>query len=249
MAQKLEALVEELRRELNATTAALRTLSGVEHESRLTFRQMLFRLDADLAQLQPLLNASHQNRILDLQAEIRQFLQIAEEAERYADERARNTTAELNRLRAIEGSTLWRSVAPLRTLFARQPWLRRWTRRAAKLIWWTASGQVLAKLRARREMAAQGTIAVTSEAPPLAPPAHPEVPPVLRRRPRRGQLRVVFLSGEPETPGHHYRVRALRCGGAPGGRLGHSVAFAERSSGPDQPLRRRPPLDLARSLE
>ena len=54
---------------------------------------------------------------------------------------------------AVIHSTSWRATAPLRSLLNRTPTLRRIIRRSAKLCWWTITGQLVSRLRARRRAA------------------------------------------------------------------------------------------------
>jgi hypothetical protein len=54
------------------------------------------------------------------------------------------------RLAAIEQSTSWKIMVPMQRLLHRVPVLRVAARRAAKLAWWTASGQLFSRLRDRR---------------------------------------------------------------------------------------------------
>ena len=56
------------------------------------------------------------------------------------------------RLRAIEGSRLWRATAFLRDTTSGQPAVLRWIRRATRGLWWTATLQLPSKLRARRRL-------------------------------------------------------------------------------------------------
>lgn len=76
-------------------------------------------------------------------------------------------TAELSELRhanhamrqeldAVYGSTSWKVMLPLQRVLGRAPLLRRAGRRAAKLVWWTATGQLAARLRERRLQALPG---------------------------------------------------------------------------------------------
>src|SRR5690349_21038117 len=69
------------------------------------------------------------------------------------------------RLRSVEASTIWRATSSLRILFARSPLLTRMGRRALKLVWWTLTLQLAAKLRARRSLEAEtGTPALQASA-------------------------------------------------------------------------------------
>ena len=61
-------------------------------------------------------------------------------------------------LDAVYGSTLWRAVGPLRRAAGKAPQpLRRLLRRGVKLLWWSVTLQLPARLRARRQAAALPT--------------------------------------------------------------------------------------------
>lgn len=90
------------------------------------------------------------------------------------EERIRRIEAERDeailQLQAILRSTTWRGTAFVRERIAARPRMARHAHRAAKLLWWTASGQLLSRLRARRaalSLAQQGGASVIPE-PPMA---------------------------------------------------------------------------------
>jgi glycosyltransferase involved in cell wall biosynthesis len=56
----------------------------------------------------------------------------------------------LSRLKALEASTSWRVLAPVRTLFRSSPRMARITRRSIKLLWWSITFQLPRRLRERR---------------------------------------------------------------------------------------------------
>jgi GT2 family glycosyltransferase len=60
----------------------------------------------------------------------------------------------LDYARTIEASTAWKATLPLRRSFAAQPRLRVAARKAAKLGWWTISGQLPYRIRAWRHLRA-----------------------------------------------------------------------------------------------
>ena len=101
-------------------------------------------------------------------------------------------------LATIQTSTLWRMTWPLRRFGKRLPrWARRGTSRAAQLAWWTMSFKVLAK---RSEPRPTPTLHAGSPPQPLPLPQAPAVE-------RAGSAtRLLYISGEAETPGHKYRV-------------------------------------------
>jgi GT2 family glycosyltransferase/glycosyltransferase involved in cell wall biosynthesis len=96
-------------------------------------------------------------------------------------------------LEAIVQSTSWRALAPLRSIGSRHPGLASAGRRAAKLVWWTATLQLGHRYLTRRQL--RKSVALVSR-PPSAPPpeeavAVPEQPPFTAAPPA---IRVV-----PET--------------------------------------------------
>ena len=70
----------------------------------------------------------------------------------------------VDRLAAIENSTFWRATDPLRRILARMPGLSRWGRRGLKLLWWTATLQLPARL-AERHRAAEGAAEAAEDVP------------------------------------------------------------------------------------
>ena len=86
---------------------------------------------------------------------------------------------EVMRLQPIEQSSFWALSHPLRRLLTRFPALRSIGRKALKLVWWTATFQLAAKLRQRKQIL-QGTAAMP---PPPPAPVHVPAPPVLRSTP------------------------------------------------------------------
>jgi glycosyltransferase involved in cell wall biosynthesis len=72
------------------------------------------------------------------------------------------------RLAAVESSTCWRMTAPLRRLLVNRPRTTRTVRRMAKLIWWSATFQLLRKAR---EWQAQRRAASRSTAAPMSAPS------------------------------------------------------------------------------
>ena len=124
-----------------------------------------------------------------------------------AHAQAARADAATDRIVALEGSTSWKVTHGLRLILKRMPFARVLLRRIAKLVWWTLT------LKLGRKLAARGAVA--------------EPPPQIRNEPERGEaeaaaradlieavapapaearFHVAFLSGEPDTPGHKYRV-------------------------------------------
>lgn len=115
---------------------------------------------------------------------------------------------------ALLASTAWRATRPLRSFGQRMPpGLRRVVRGGAKLSWWMVTLRLRTRLRERqRALAAFSLIEITGE------PANSPIPleiedtisdhsekPLLVSVPS-AELRIMFISGEPGTPGHLYRV-------------------------------------------
>ncbi|WP_022700436.1 glycosyltransferase [Oceanicaulis alexandrii] len=67
-----------------------------------------------------------------------------------ADSERRALRAEAVRLKAIEDSSIWKATTPVRAVMTRLPGVRNLIRRGLKAAWWTATGQIGARLRARK---------------------------------------------------------------------------------------------------
>ncbi|OYX34662.1 MAG: hypothetical protein B7Y99_05020 [Caulobacterales bacterium 32-69-10] len=107
------------------------------------------------------------------------------------------------RLHGFETSTTWKATHGLRRVMERAPLLRTLLRRSAKLAWWIATGKLIRKLAERD--AVQPTALDAAPETVDAPAVEAEAPraPALREAP---PPHIAFLSGEPDTPGHKYRV-------------------------------------------
>ncbi|MDR3465514.1 MAG: glycosyltransferase [Xanthobacteraceae bacterium] len=103
----------------------------------------------------------------------------------------------------VINSTAWRMTLPLRRAGRHIPRpLRRGLRGAAKLAWWTATLNLPSRLRERGRrfpLAAAPAEGAQPVVPGVAPAAAPAAASL-------DALRVVYISGEPDTPGHHYRI-------------------------------------------
>lgn len=153
----------------------------------------------------------------------KQAMGQAEEWERRSSQaEARANQAEQER-DALLASSVWRASRPLRALGQRMPsGFRRTVRRATKLSWWTLTLQLRRRLRQRR--AALAAVAISNDqqgnsipsgllydAPGLAPIVSLASSPVSGHK-------IVYISGEPSTPGHLYRVlRPIAACGAEAG--------------------------------
>lgn len=69
---------------------------------------------------------------------------VAADAERQA------LRVEAVRLRAIEQSSIWKATTPLRAVMGRLPGMRNLVRRGLKAAWWTVTGQLGVRLKARK---------------------------------------------------------------------------------------------------
>jgi glycosyltransferase involved in cell wall biosynthesis/SAM-dependent methyltransferase len=124
---------------------------------------------------------------------------------------------------ALQASTFWRASYPLRRALEGAPWIRSLGRRGLKLAWWTVTFKLGRKLRERSRALAVAEFTAAAEATRLsaadadggptgtAANAPEAMPQPAERAPLHAQERavsghVLFVSGEPMTPGHRYRV-------------------------------------------
>jgi glycosyltransferase involved in cell wall biosynthesis len=159
-------------------------------------------------------------RALRAEAETADFRARAEQAETLGGN-AVVRAAELGRalthvqadLDRVLGSTAWLATWPLRAVGQRLPYsLRRCARRGAKLAWWTVTMKLPHKLRERQEVLRANRLIASepmAQAELVASPfAEIATGTAIRTRPDRQTHApvLVYVSGEPETPGHQYRV-------------------------------------------
>lgn len=105
------------------------------------------------------------------------------------------------RLHQFETSTTWRATGLVRRLLTRLPLLRALMRRTAQ------TGYLLGKGELGRRMLAEDGVILPEAAPRFAAaPGVDEAEVTAKAKVSAGPLRVAFLSGEPDTPGHKYRV-------------------------------------------
>jgi glycosyltransferase involved in cell wall biosynthesis/SAM-dependent methyltransferase len=117
----------------------------------------------------------------------------------------------LGRLAALENSTAWKLTHVPRKLAQRHPALGTLARRSAKLLWWTGTGQLIRRLGERAVPAAVPLPLPLAEPTPATAEVQtaPPIPnPIAVRDPKAG-LHIAFLSGEPDTPGHKYRISRM----------------------------------------
>ena len=110
---------------------------------------------------------------------------------------------------AIMSSTVWRATWPLRRLGEKLPSsIRRNARRGFKLVWWTATLKLPNKLAGRRRsMAVSGGVRAVYPVPASVTVTTYAPLPTWDVAPHSAAAtRLVYISGEPETPGHSYRV-------------------------------------------
>ncbi len=190
---------------------------------------------ARLGKAQGAIRAEAARRAAAARREASEAFARAERAEDKASKalaRAERAKAEASRLRgelaratrerdSLLSSTAWRSTWPLRTIGRYTPArLRRIIRGGAKVAWWTLTLKLPSKLVERRRLRPD-RLAVP--APPSAVgPDHPHLAQHDAKRqqnqaslplatpavrvPQSRAPRLVYISGEPDTPGHLYRV-------------------------------------------
>ena len=120
------------------------------------------------------------------------------------------TTTQAVQLHKIKRSASWRITRPLRWPLVRKP--RKRLRRAwKKMLRWSPSPsrRGRADVNEGNTPAAEG-VAEISTAPEVPAELPVSVEPKAPSRPR-----IVFLSGEPNTPGHYYRIENIRGALAP----------------------------------
>lgn len=102
-------------------------------------------LETDFKALEASVHA-YQERAAALESQLAQTQAdyVAADAERQA------LRVEAVRLRAIEQSSIWKATTPLRAIMARLPGVRNLVRRGLKAAWWTVTGQLGARLNARK---------------------------------------------------------------------------------------------------
>jgi glycosyltransferase involved in cell wall biosynthesis len=114
----------------------------------------------------------------------------------------------LARLDAIENSTTWKLSTVLRRPFERAPGLRRLVRGTLKLGWWVGTFKLGRKLREREALLSGAAPAPLTVQPTPAPVAAAQAAPSAAPETATAKAapHIAFLSGEPDTPGHVYRV-------------------------------------------
>jgi glycosyltransferase involved in cell wall biosynthesis/SAM-dependent methyltransferase len=120
-------------------------------------------------------------------------------------------------LHGVLGSTAWLATWPLRVVGQRLPYpLRRAVRGGAKLGWWTVTMKLPRKLRERQDAARASRQIAHEPAAPTELPGESSSSPLTeiatgtavraRPDPHTHAPVLVYVSGEPDTPGHRYRV-------------------------------------------
>jgi Methyltransferase domain/Glycosyl transferases group 1 len=232
-AAKRESVERELA--LRSTQAAEMAEAVVAAETRArTLEDRLASESRALANLSGELTSAREqivtinDRVANLQIELAQNHARAERLEeslaahqsRLAQSEAAGEASELE-LETIRRSTSWRLTGPLRVIARRNPWLARRGQQALKLIWWTVTLQIAARLRARR--AAAEHAAGSSEAPgdlrAEQPATQPQLTfelqpsgaaaPVNRPSQRPCILYVTHVRPYPPRAGNEYRIHRM----------------------------------------
>ena len=174
------------------------------------------------------------NSLAQLQLEKGQLTNHLYEARERADTLEQAVQMHRQQMHEIETSTAWLLTAPLRVAMRGTPRLRTAVRRSLKLVWWALTFQLISKLRTRWRSKNIGEIVTPQiKAPQLSEPPTPELPSAETPSPetpspgwpgaepesvtpktaqlahRSSRPRIIFISGEPETPGHKYRVKNI----------------------------------------
>jgi GT2 family glycosyltransferase/glycosyltransferase involved in cell wall biosynthesis/SAM-dependent methyltransferase len=153
------------------------------------------------------------------------------DARQRADTLERAAQILTQRMRDIETSTSWLLTAPMRAAFSGSHRFRTFVRRSLKLVWWTLTLQLISKLKARWSSKKTSKLAAAHLEPQrlssigptvshdtslevataLPPRTEPERAHLLAAQPPRWpqRPRVIFVSGESDTPGHKYRIRNI----------------------------------------
>ena len=130
-------------------------------------------------------NSDLSRRVAELDSELNAQCQAAVRAGQELLQQRSVTEAYSSALNTITASTTWRMMAPVRAALSRCPGLARFGRRALKAVWWTLTGQLLARLRARRarsELSSHQQLSPIVEAPELSP---------IVEAPAKNRLRVI----------------------------------------------------------
>ncbi|MEP3071931.1 glycosyltransferase [Maricaulis sp.] len=152
----LEADLEKARVDQAEADARAKAAQGYIHELEAQRDRLVSELEtlvSDFKALEASVQAyrDHADRLeaelADTQVAYRQA-----DSERIALRMERDHVAQ--RLAQIENSTIWRATDPLRRMLRGMPWLTRWTRRGLKLVWWTVTLQLPARLSARHDPSA-----------------------------------------------------------------------------------------------
>lgn len=138
----------------------------------------------------------------------------AEEWERRSNQEAASRVLAEQERDAVLASTIWRASRPLRAFGQRMPpGLRRTIRGAVKLSWWTLTLRLRRRLHERRAaLAAFAAASILDDrqgkpTPSERPDGNPGPPTIASLvLDSVAAYRVIYVSGEPGTPGHLYRV-------------------------------------------
>jgi glycosyltransferase involved in cell wall biosynthesis len=215
--EQLNGWVRERDEAIRAAADAAADQQALQEKNRVAFEKQIRLRDAALA------------RGNDAERETREALTIAQQrldegllreagARRHIAAIEEALTEAQQRLSALQGSTTFRAMGAMARVTGRVPLLRTALRTSVKLAWWTLTFQLPARLRARARFRAEVAAQAAAIPAPAAFAPEPEPAPagpsladgprmgLPARRGDEGPLRIVFLSGEPQTPGHRYRV-------------------------------------------
>ncbi|HEY8289745.1 MAG TPA: class I SAM-dependent methyltransferase, partial [Acetobacteraceae bacterium] len=172
------------------------------------------RAEAAKAETNSAIRQQAEREIASAVADRKAALVNAAQIQAAAQELANRHAAVLQAHQTLMSSTAWRMTWPFRQIGQRVPRpVRRVIRGSIKLGWWTATFKLPTKLRERRSLIAAASGPAAQPAPErLAAPAAPQ-PFIVVQQTVSADNRMrslVYVSGEPDTPGHCYRIERYR---------------------------------------
>jgi GT2 family glycosyltransferase/F0F1-type ATP synthase membrane subunit b/b' len=171
--QNIEALKSQSRQEIEQARKAVEAIEAQSRQETEQARKALEAIEAqnrrETEQARKALEAAGtqsrqelRNRAAELIAEQKRHNQQAMTLTRQTAELAalrieiaalrQSNDGLAGRLACIYASTSWRMLSPLQRALTRSPLLRTGARRTAKLLWWTATGQIVSRMRARKSL-------------------------------------------------------------------------------------------------
>ncbi|WP_199707962.1 rhamnan synthesis F family protein [Teichococcus wenyumeiae] len=150
-AAAVQDLAETKRALISAEADARRSSQESQHALRNELRNLTAKFVAEQKSHQ-----SERHHLQSILAEREQALGVQTAAiarlEHELRGQAEATHHLTQQLAAIYGSSSWKMMYPLQRILKRSPGLRLIGRRTAKLMWWTATGQVVSRLRRRSSL-------------------------------------------------------------------------------------------------